>query len=110
MTIRFRGGERLQRGRGIGGLLRLVKSVFSPLVKSFGKTALNVARSNKGQKAIASIQEQALSSAANMTADVIRGKDLKESLQNEVSTVRQTVGNVVQNIVGSKNNKNYKKH
>ena len=108
MTIRFRGGERLQRGCGIVGLLRLVKSVLSPLVKSLKQTTLNVDRSNKGQKAIASIQEQALTSAANMTADVIRGKDLKESLQNEVSTVIQTVGNVVQNIVGSKNNKKHK--
>ena len=110
MSVRFRRGERLQRGCGIVSLLKLVKSVLSPLVKSFGKTALNVARSNKGQKHIASIQEQALSSAANMTADVIRGKDLKESLQNEVSSVRQTVGNVVQNIVGSKNNKKHKKY
>ena len=49
MTIRFRGGERLQRGRGIGGLLRLVKSVFSPLVKSFGKTALNQRKGSKGE-------------------------------------------------------------
>ena len=100
----------MQRGCGIVGLLRLVKSVLSPLVKSLKQTTLNVDRSNKGQKAISSIQEQALTSAANMTADVIRGKDLKESLQNEVSTVIQTVGNVVQNIVGSKNNKKHKKY
>ena len=33
MSLRFKGGERLQRGRGIGGLLRLVKSLFTPLVK-----------------------------------------------------------------------------
>ena len=39
MSLRFRGGERLQRGRGIGDLLRLVKSVFSPLVKTVAKAA-----------------------------------------------------------------------
>ena len=46
MTLRFRGGERLQRGRGIGGLLRLVKSVFSPLVKSAGKTVIKAVKSD----------------------------------------------------------------
>ena len=110
MSIRFRGGERLQRGRGIGGLLRLVKSVFSPLVKSFGRTALKAATSKTGQKAIASIKEQALSSAANMTADAIRGNDLSESLQKEVSAARQTMGNTVQNLTGRKNNPKVKNH
>ena len=55
MSIRFRGGERLQRGRGIGGLLRLVKSVFSPIVKSFGRTAMKAVTSETGKKAIKSI-------------------------------------------------------
>ena len=44
-----------------------------------------------------------------MTADVIRGIDLNESLQKEVSAVRQTVVNVVQNSVGSKNNTKHNK-
>ena len=34
MALRFRGGERLQRGRGIGGLLRLAKGLFKPILKS----------------------------------------------------------------------------
>ena len=37
MGIQFYGGERIQKGRGIGGLLRLLKSVFMPAVKSVGK-------------------------------------------------------------------------
>ena len=110
MSVRFRRGERLQRGCGIVSLLQLVKSVLPPLVKSLKQTALNVDRSNKTQKHIASIQEEALSTAANMTADVIRGNDLNKRLKKEGSAVRQTAGNVVQNIVGSKNNMKHKKH
>ena len=34
MSLRFRGGERLQRGRGIGGLLRLAKGLLKPILKS----------------------------------------------------------------------------
>ena len=33
MSIRFSGGERFQRGRGIGGLLRLAKGLFKPVIK-----------------------------------------------------------------------------
>ena len=71
MSVRFRRGERLQRGCGIVSLLQLVKSVLPPLVKSLKQTALNVDRSNKTQKHIASIQEEALSTAANMTEEMI---------------------------------------
>ena len=37
MMVRFKGGGVLQHGRGIGGLLELVKSVFEPLVITTGK-------------------------------------------------------------------------
>ena len=50
MSLRFKGGERLQRGRGIGGLLRLVKSLFSPIIRSVGKTAVKAATSKIGKK------------------------------------------------------------
>jgi hypothetical protein len=49
MSLRFRGGERLQRGRGIGGLLRLAKSVFSPMIKTIGKTAMKAVNSKAGK-------------------------------------------------------------
>lgn len=100
MSIRFRGGERLQRGRGIGGLLRLVKSVFSPIVKSFGRTAIKAVTSKTGKKAIKSIQDQLVTSAINMTGDVIQGNDLGESFQNQVSNLKQTAGNVVKSFAG----------
>ena len=65
MSLRFRGGERLQRGRGIGGLLRLVKSVFSPLVK----TVATVAKSTTGKEFGNALNEQAISSAINLTGE-----------------------------------------
>jgi hypothetical protein len=69
MSLRFRGGERLQRGRGIGGLLRLVKSVFSPLVRSAGKTIVKAATSNTGIAVLNSIKDQAIDSAVKLTGD-----------------------------------------
>ena len=40
--MKFTGGEYLQRGRGLGGLLRLAKSVFSPIVRTVAKAAKNI--------------------------------------------------------------------
>ena len=37
MSIRFSGGDRFQRGRGIGGLLRIAKNLFQPMVRTIGK-------------------------------------------------------------------------
>ena len=105
MSLRFRGGERLQRGRGIGGLLRLVKSVFSPLVKTVAKAA----KSNTGKALGNVLKEQAISSAINLTGDVIQGNNLKESLKNELKSGRETLGSAIKGIRKRKNEMNDKK-
>ena len=105
MSLRFRGGERLQRGRGIGGLLLLVKSVFSPLVKTVAKAA----KSNTGKALGNVLKEQAISSALNLTGDVIQGNNLKESLKNELKSGRETLGSSIKGIRKRKNEMNDKK-
>ena len=105
MSLRFRGGERLQRGRGIGGLLRLVKSVFSPLVKTVAKAA----KTNTGTALGNVLKEQAISSALNLTGDVIQGNNLKESLKNELKSGRETLGSAIKGIRKRKNEMNDKK-
>ena len=105
MSLRFRGGERLQRGRGIGGLLRLVKSVFSPLVKTVAKAV----KSNTGKALGNALKEQAISSAINLTGDVIQGNNLKESLKNELKSGRETLGSAIKGIRKRKSEMNDKK-
>lgn len=98
MSLRFRGGERLQRGRGIGGLLRLFKSVFSPLVKSAGKTIVKAATSDTGKAVLRNIKDQAIDSAVKLTADAIRGEDMGESLQNEIQQVKRKAADVIEEV------------
>ena len=105
MSLRFRGGERLQRGRGIGGLLCLVKSVFSPLVKTVAKAA----KSNTGKALGNVLKEQAISSAINLTVDVIQGNNLKESLKNELKSGRETLGSAIKGIRKRKSEMNDRK-
>ena len=79
----------LQRGRGIGGWLRLAKIIFSPLLRSIGKTAVKVVASQTGHKAVQVLKEQALSSSLNMVADIVRGKKMKERGVRELNRLRK---------------------
>ena len=96
MSLRFRGGERLQRGRGIGGLLRLVKSVFLPMVKTAGKQIVRAATSKSGKAVIGSVKDQIISAGTNLAIDGIRGSNMKESFNNEVGSMRKRVADVIQ--------------
>ena len=58
----------------------VVKSVFSPLVK----TVATAAKSNTGKILGKALKEQAISSAIILTGDVIQGNNFKEAFNNEL--------------------------
>ena len=84
MSIQFSGGERFQRGRGIGGLLRLAKGLFKPAIESIGR----VVRSNTGQAIGNALKNQAIDTAKNLATDVLSGKNLKEGVKREVHNIK----------------------
>lgn len=94
MSLRFRGGERLQRGRGIGGLLRLAKGLFSPLAK----TIKRVVTSNTGKAIGKAVKNQLVESGANIASDVLMGNDVNESIQRELQNTRQNAAIGIQQI------------
>ena len=94
MSLRFRGGERLQRGRGIGGLLRLAKGLFSPLARTIKKAVT----SNTGKAIGKAVKNQLVESGANIASDVLMGNDVKESMQREVQNARQNAAIGIQRI------------
>ena len=85
MSIRFSGGERFQRGRGIGGLLRLAKGLFKPAIESIGR----VVRSNTGQAIGNALKNQAIDTAKNLATDVLSGNNLKEGIKREVHNIKK---------------------
>ena len=101
MLLRFKCGNLLQKGRGIGGLLRAASSLFKPFFKTVGSTALKVARSNTGKAIGKALKEQAISSAKNIALDTIRGENIRDSLDNEVSNVRKRVADNVENMLNT---------
>ena len=107
MSLRFRGGDYIQRGRGIGGLLRMAKSVFLPLMKTAGKTIIKAGKSKAGKAVFSAIKDQAITSGTNLVADVVRGNDLQESLHNEGQNIRERVANTIQKPISTPNKKKW---
>ena len=99
-TIRFKGGERYQRGRGIGGLLRLAKGLFKPLLKpamesigrvvksSAGRAIGNAIKSNTGRAIGKALKNQAIDTAKNLATDVLSGNPLNEGVKREVHNIK----------------------
>ena len=83
----FRGGERIQKGKGIGGWLRLATKLFTPLKNVTQK----VLSSKTGRKVISSVKEQAIDSSINLAKDLASGKNLKQSITDEVENVKDNM-------------------
>ena len=94
MALRFKGGERLQRGRGIGGLLRLARGLFKPLVTN----AKKVITSNAAKTAGKAIANQLVESGANIATDALMGNDVNESFQRELQAGRHNTAIGVQKL------------
>ena len=85
MSLHFSGGERFQRGRGIGGLLRLAKGLFKPVIESIGKAM----RSNTGQAIGNALKDQAINTAKNLATDVLTGNPLKEGVKRKLHNIKK---------------------
>ena len=106
MSLRFSGGQVLQRGRGIGGLLRLMKSVFAPVVKSVSRGVVSAAKSEGGKKLLNVLKEQAVNSSMNIAADTLRGVDLKDSFKKEARSLKKNVATTIDDIQNSRKRPN----
>ena len=80
MGLNFIGGERIQRGKGIGGLLRAASKLFSPITK-LTKKAL---KSHSGKKIVNAVKDQALDSAVNVAKGIANGNNVKETLKDDL--------------------------
>ena len=84
MGLYFDGGNRLQRGSGVGGWLKLASRLFSPLAR-VAKKALE---SNTGKKIVNAVKEQAIDSSINIATDIVKGRNLKDSIGDEFENAK----------------------
>ena len=97
MSIWFSGGERFQRGRGIGGLLRLAKGLFKPVIQTIGRAV----KSNTGKAIGRALKDQAISTGTNLLADVVAGNNLNEGINREVGNIRQNAALGIQQLANT---------
>ena len=109
MSLCFQGGERIQRGRGIDGILRFVKSLFTPFVKSIGSKVVKTAKSKVGKQVVNALKNQVIDSGMNVMSDALRGNDLKESVHNEVGNARMRAANGIDKLKRKRKNSVFKK-
>ena len=94
MGLFFHGGERIQRGRGIGGLFRFASKLFKPL----GTLAVKAVKSPAGKKIVNAVKNQAIDSSIKVAQDLVSGKSVKESLTDEFENVKETAKRKVLNL------------
>ena len=104
MSIRFSGGERFQRGRGIGGLLRLAKGLFKPAMETIGR----VVKSNTGKAVGRVLKKQAIETATNLAGDILSGNSFKEGVEREVNNIKGKAASHIQQLGNDNNNNNCK--
>ena len=98
MSLKFVGGERIQRGRGLGGILRMIKSLFTPVLKSVGKNVVKAATSNTAKSIAKTLGEQAIESGINLATDALRGNNMKESANNEFTSFKNTAADTLETL------------
>ena len=106
MSLRFVGGEHLQRGRGIGGLLRLMKSVFSPVVKTVGKKVASAIKSSSGKKFLNVLKDQAIDSSMTLASNALKGNDMNTSIQDELNSVKSNLSTVIDELRANRKRSN----
>lgn len=81
----FHGGQRIQRGRGIGGLFRIASKLFKPLAS----LTVKAVKSPAGKQIVNAVKNQAIGSSINVARDLASGKSVKESLKDEFENVKE---------------------
>jgi hypothetical protein len=84
MGVHFNGFDRIQRGRGVGGLLKIAAKLFAPL----GNIVKKAITSTTGKKVVDAVKTQAIDSSINLAKDIARGENVGDSLQKELKNVK----------------------
>jgi hypothetical protein len=71
--------------------------------------AKKAATSNTGKRLMNSLKRQAIESGTQVLGDVIEGKKIGDSLNNQLSSVRATAGKALKNLGNNKRKKAPKK-
>ena len=86
-----------------------VKSVFSPLIRSAGKTIVKAATSDTGKQLFSNIKDQAIETGAKFLGDALRGENMNESVQHEVQKVKRKAADGIDSMYEQRKSKKQRK-
>lgn len=93
--MRYHEGPRIQRGRGIGSIFAAIARGFAPIARLGLRAGRNILSSPLAKKVGQSALDMAKKSAVNLTADLMDGKNMKESAQNELNNARNKIASTL---------------
>ena len=107
----YHSGIRVQRGQGIGSILGgLFRSILPKVAKSGLRAAGKIARSDIAKDVGRQLRDTAQRSAVNMAVDALEGKNVKESLQNQLESAKQDIATSVRKRVKRQSKRPAKKN
>ena len=77
-------------------MLRFLRSLFTPIVKSAGNTIRKVATSKTAKSLGNAVKDQVIESGIKVGVDALKGKNIKESVKNELDSVKQKAGDSIE--------------
>ena len=82
-------------GSGIGSIFKWIGKLLYPTMRKTIPLVQKAASSSVGKKAIKSVKKGALNAGINVMEDVIAGKNVKDSIKENISRESKNVGKSV---------------
>ena len=102
----YHSGARIQRGRGIGSILSgLFRSVLPAVSRAGLRTAKRIVQSDVAKDIGRQMKDVAARSAVNMTLDTLEGKNVGESLQNQLNSAKKEISSSLRKSISRKRSK-----
>jgi hypothetical protein len=88
-------GERYQRGRGIGALFSGFFRVLRPVLKMGLTAGKKFIQSDVGRQIKSSALEMGKDAVKNIASDILKGENLKESLNRELQSAKTKIADKI---------------
>ena len=82
----------------------MFKSLFTPVLKSVGRSAVKAATSDTAKSIAKTLGTQVIDSGLNLATDALRGNNLRESANNEFTTIKHTAADSLDKIKRKRKN------
>ena len=92
-------GPIIQRGKGLGSLLSSLFRKVVPAITSIGKSII---KSPVAKNVLSAAKDAAIDAGLNLASDVVSGKNLKSSLNENIGRARITIGDSLRPRQGKK--------